>query len=345
VRAAVFQQPFVIEVVDRPDPRIENSTDAVVRVTTTCVCGSDLWYFRGLSPREHGQTIGHEFLGVVEAVGSGVSELKEGDFVIAPFMWRDGDCVHCRFGVPTSCTRGGLWGAPGADGGQGEYVRVPFADATLVVVPAGAATSAVIPSLLALSDVMGTGHHAAVLSGVRAGSVVAVVGDGAVGLCGVIAAHRLGASRVIALSRHPSRSALAVGFGATDIVPERGPDAATAIRDLTAGVGVDAVLECVGTSESMSTAFDIVRPGGGIGFVGVPHGVELPVSKIFSSNIRVAGGLAPAREYLPDLLEDVLSGTISPGDVFDTEASLESIAAGYRAMDDRTATKVIVRLD
>ena len=344
MRAAVFQQPGLIEVVDRPDPVIRDSTDAVVRVTATCVCGSDLWYFRGLTPRQHGQTIGHEFVGVVEAVGSDVGTLRVGDFVIAPFMWSDGDCAHCLFGAPTSCTRGGIWGAPGADGAQGEAVRVPFAGATLVTVPGGHPSAELIPSLLALADVMGTGHHAAVSATVVAGGVVAVVGDGAVGLCGIIAAQRLGAERIIALSRNPQRQALAARFGATDIVAERGEDAAAALAELTGGIGVDSVLECVGTGESMATAFDIVRPGGSIGYVGVPHGTEFPVPRMFGGNIGVRGGLAPARRYLPELLTDVLAGTIDPGAVFDSRVALEDIARGYASMDDRSSIKVLVEL-
>jgi threonine dehydrogenase-like Zn-dependent dehydrogenase len=342
MRAAVYQEPFVIEIVERPAPVIRDATDAVVRVTAACVCGSDLWYYRGLSPRQHGQTIGHEFIGVVEEIGSDVTALRVGDFVIAPFMWNDGDCPHCRFGAPTSCTRGGIWGAPGADGGQGEAVRVPFADATLVVVPGGNPAPDSVPSLLALADVMGTGHHAALSANVVAGGTVAVVGDGAVGLCGVIAAKRLGAERIIALSRNPRRQELALRFGATEVVAERGADAAAALLDLTDGIGIDSVLECVGTGESMTTAFDIVRPGGSIGYVGVPHGIEFPVHRMFPRNVGVRGGLAPARRYLPELLADVLAGAIEPGAVFDSTVALEDLAEGYRRMDARESVKVLV---
>jgi threonine dehydrogenase-like Zn-dependent dehydrogenase len=343
MRAAVYRQPGLIEVVDRPDPIIRDATDAVVRVTATCVCGSDLWYYRGLSPRASGQTIGHEFVGVVEEIGAEVRTLRAGDLVVAPFMWSDGDCAHCRFGVPSACTRGGLWGAPGADGAQGQALRVPFADATLVAVPSGV-DAALVPHLLTLADVMSTGHHAAVCAGVSAGSTVAVVGDGAVGLCAVLAAARLGAERIISLSRHPQRQAVAVSFGATDIVVERGADAASAVAELTSGAGADAVLECVGTALSMATAFDIVRPGGAIGYVGVPHGVEFPVARMFGGNISVSGGLAPARRYLPELLPDVLDGSITPGAVFDATVGLEDIASAYRAMDDRTSIKVLVEM-
>lgn len=345
MRAAVYSEPFVIDVVERPDPVILETTDAVVRVTASCVCGSDLWYYRGLSPRQHGQTIGHEFVGVVEAVGDDVTTPRVGDFVIAPFRFSDGDCAHCRFGVPTACTRGGIWGAPGIDGGQGEAVRVPFAAATLVVVPGGTPDAALVPSLLALSDVMGTGHHAAVCANVAPGGVVAVVGDGAVGLCGVIAAKRLGAERVVALSRNPQRQALAARFGATDIVAERGDGAAAALAELTGGVGVDSVLECVGTAESMSTAFDVVRPGGSIGYVGMPHGIEFSVARMFGASLGVRGGLAPVRAYLPELLDDVLSARIEPGLVFDMRVPLADIAEGYAAMDARTSVKVLVETE
>ncbi|GEL48023.1 IMP dehydrogenase [Cellulomonas hominis] len=341
MRAAVFDGPGRIVVVDRPDPVVAEPTDAVVRVTATCVCGSDLWYYRGQSPREHGQTIGHEFVGVVEEVGAAVRHLRPGTQVVAPFRWNDGDCPHCTRGAPVACRRGGIWGQPGADGGQGEAVRVPFADATLVPVPDGAAPPELLPSLLALSDVMGTGHHAAVTAGVRPGSTVAVVGDGAVGLCGVLAARRLGAERVVACSRHPGRQALARRVGATDVVAGRGDEAVAELLDLTDGVGVDHVLECVGTGESMRTALAAVRPYGGVGYVGLPHGVELPVGTLFGRGLTVGGGIAPARRYLPELLADVLDGTIEPGVVFDHRVGLEQIADGYRAMDERRSVKTL----
>lgn len=344
MRAAIYREPFVIEVVDRPDPVVKQATDAVVRVTASCVCGSDLWYYRGLSPRQPGQAIGHEFVGIVEAIGSEVRVVSVGDFVIAPFMWNDGDCAHCQFGAPTSCVRGGMWAAPGVDGGQGEAVRVPFADVTLVTVPDGPPSSALLPSLLALADVMGTGHYAAVSSNVVEGGTAAVVGDGAVGLCAVIAAKRLGAERIIALSRTPQRQVLASRFGATHVVAERGMDAAAELMELTDGVGVDSVLECVGTSESMATALDIVRPGGSIGYVGVPHGVEFPVQRMFDHSIGVRGGLAPVRCYLPELLNDVLAEEIEPGAVFDSTVSLENVGEGYARMHERTSIKVLVEV-
>jgi len=342
MRAAVYAEPYRIALVERPDPRIVQPTDAIVRVIRSCVCGSDLWYYRGQSPREHGQTIGHEFIGIVEEIGRDVTRLAPSTVVVAPFMWSDGTCAHCRYGVTSACTAGGIWGAPGADGGQGEALRVPFADATLVPVPTPIGEDR-YADLLALADVMGTGHHAAVSAGVRPGSTVAVIGDGAVGLCAVIAAHRLGAERIIAMSRTPARSALARRAGATDVLPQRGDDAVAALREATDGVGVDAALECVGTGDAMRTALAAVRPGGAIGYVGVPHGTEFPAQAMFTKNIRVGGGLAPVRTYLPELLDAVLAGQIAPGIVFDAELPLASVSEAYRLMDERAATKVMLR--
>jgi len=343
MRAAVFVGPRRIEVAERPDPVIQAPTDVVVRVALSCVCGSDLWYYRGETPHPVGP-IGHEFIGTVDQVGSEVRTVGEGDFVVAPFKYSDGSCVNCRAGWPSSCVVGGPFGTDGIDGGQGEAVRVPFADGTLVRVPRGDQSDERMASLLALSDVMGTGYHAALSGGVRPTSVVAVIGDGAVGLCAVIASHRLGASRIIALSRHANRHELARAFGATDIVAERGDAATKAVLALTDGVGVDAALECVGTGESFATAFSVARPGSTIGFVGVPHGVEVPLSRMFGDNVGLRGGTAPVRRYLPELLEDVLDGTIDPGRVFDYETDLDHIADAYAAMDERRAIKSLVRL-
>jgi len=343
VRAAVFRGPRSIEVDDRPDPVVAEPTDAVVRVVLGCVCGSDLWYYRGLSPHALGP-IGHEFVGVVEQVGADVRAVAEGDLVVAPFKYSDGTCAHCRAGWTSSCVAGGAFGTDGFDGGQGEAVRVPFADGTLVRVQGSRHSYETMLSLLALSDVMGTGHHAAVSAGVRPESVAAVVGDGAVGLCGVIAARRLGAARIIALSRNPGRQALARSFGATDILAERGDAATEAVLELTDGIGVDAALECVGTAESMATALAVARPGSTVGFVGVPHGVELPIDTMFSRNIGLRGGSAPVRAYLPDLLDDVIAGRIEPGRVFDFETDLDGIAKAYAAMDERRAIKSLVRV-
>ncbi|SDZ52154.1 zinc-dependent alcohol dehydrogenase family protein [Herbiconiux ginsengi] len=344
MRALVFNAAFDVTVEEVPDPEIQASTDAVVRVVATCVCGSDLWYYRGVSDRRPGSRIGHEFVGVVEAVGTDVGTVAVGDFVIAPFMYSDGTCPHCLHGVPSSCLHGGFWGTHGNDGGQGEFVRVPLADGTLVVVPGGRPDAALIPHLLALSDVCGTGHHAAVGAGVGPGMTVAVVGDGAVGLSGVLAARRLGAERIIALSRNPARQAVATEFGATDLVEARGPDAVGAVLELTGGVGADATLECVGTGEAMNTAFAIARPGSRVGFVGVPHEVVFPIGIAFDNNVGLGGGLAPVRAYLPELLADVLDGSIEPGRVFDLEVAFDDLPEGYAAMDQRLAIKAMARL-
>lgn len=267
-----------------------------------------------------------------------------GDFVVAPFTYSDGTCTNCRAGWTGNCSNGGPFGNRGMDGGQGEAVRVPFADGTLVKVPGSGHSDEMLRSLLALSDVMCTGNHAAVSAGVQPGHVVAVVGDGAVGLCAVIAAKRLGAERIIALSRNPARQALAREFGATDIVAERGDAATAAVRALTDGVGVDAALECVGTGESMATAFAIARVGSTVGAVGVPHDVVVPMNTVIFSNVGLRGGVAPVRRYLPDLLDDVLAGRINPGRVFDYETDLEHVADAYAAMDERRAIKALVRM-
>lgn len=344
MRAAIYCGPRCIEVGERPDPVVAAPADAVVRVVLACVCGSDLWYYRGESPHLRG-SIGHEFIGVVEQAGPEVHGIAEGDLVIAPFLYSDGTCPHCHAGWPSSCLAGGAFGTgEGIDGGQGEAVRVPFAGSTLVRVPGSDHSDETMRSLLTLSDVMCTGHHAAVRAGVTPGSVVAVVGDGAVGLSAVLASARLGAGRIIALSRHPARQELARFFGATDIVAERGEAATAAVLELTAGVGVDDALECVGTAEAMATALAVSRPGSTVGFVGVPHGVELPVDRMFVSNVGVRGGVAPARTYIPELLDDVLEGRIHPGRVLDFETDLDGIAEAYAAMDERRAIKSLVRV-
>ncbi|MFD8087120.1 zinc-dependent alcohol dehydrogenase family protein [Kitasatospora sp. NPDC059722] len=343
MRATVIHAPTDIRIEEVPDPVVRRPTDAVVRVVNACICGSDLWAYRGVAPRVAGQRIGHEFLGIVEEVGAEVSGFARGDFVVAPFVWSDGTCEFCRDGLHTSCPRGGFWGEVGSDGGQGEAVRVPFADGTLVRLPKEAAgDEALLPGLLALSDVMSTGHHAAVSARVRPGSTVAVVGDGAVGLCGVLAAQRLGAGRIIALGRHEARTAIARKFGATDVVAERGEAAIEAVRELTGGTGAHAVLEAVGTEESMRTAISIARDGGAVGYVGVPHGgsAGVDIRQMFDRNVAVVGGVAPARAYIPELLPDVLSGAIDPGLVFDRTVTLDGVPDGYRAMDDRSALKV-----
>jgi threonine dehydrogenase-like Zn-dependent dehydrogenase len=346
VRATLIHGDHDIRFEEVPDPVLLTGDDAIVRVVASCVCGSDLWPYRGVT-RASGR-IGHEFVGVVEQVGSAVGRVKVGDFVIAPFYVCDFTCVNCRNGFSTSCLQGSWWGGDDrtghpADGGQGELVRVPLADGTLAVVP-GPVDDALIPHLLTLSDVMGTGHHAAVSAGVGPGDTVVVVGDGAVGLCGVLAASRLGASRIVAMSRHASRQALAREFGATDIVEERGEEGIARIRELFDGVGADRVLECVGTEESMRQALGSTRPGGQVGFVGVPNGgSELPIRKLFSSNVGVRGGVAPVRNYIPELLAEVLDGRLRPGTVFDLELPLARVAEAYAAMDERRAIKVLLR--
>ncbi|MFG3280339.1 zinc-dependent alcohol dehydrogenase family protein [Streptomyces sp. NPDC048111] len=343
MRATVIHGPHDIRIEEVPDPEIREATDAVVRVVNACICGSDLWAYRGVAARVAGQRIGHEFLGIVEEVGSEVAGFARGDFVVAPFVWSDGTCAYCLDGLHTSCPQGGFWGEVGSDGGQSEAVRVPFADGTLVKLPKETAgEEKLLPSLLALSDVMSTGHHAAVTAGVRPGATVAVVGDGAVGLCGVLAAHRLGAGRIIALGRHGQRTAIARTFGATDVVAERGEAAVEAVRELTGGQGAHAVLEAVGTEESMRTAISIARDGGAVGYVGVPHGgsAGVDISQMFNRNVTLAGGVAPARAYIPELLPDVLSGAIEPGLVFDSTVGLDGVPDGYRAMHEREALKV-----
>ncbi len=325
-----------------PDAHLVEPTDALVHVTRAAVCGSDLWPYNSMEPSETGRRMGHEFVGVVEAVGDQVGSLKAGDLVAAPFLWSDGTCVFCREGLHTSCLHGGRYGADGVDGGQGEAVRVPEADGTLVRLPVGP-DDALMPSLLTLTDVMSTGHHAAVSARVGPGKIAAVVGDGAVGLCGVIAARRLGAEQVILLGRHSDRVALGREFGATDVVGERGEEAVERVRELTGGHGAHAVLECVGHGESVVTALEIARPGGAVGRVGVPQEDTVPGSIPFWKNVSVGGGPAPARAYIEELLPDVLEGRIEPGRVFDRVGGLDDVPDGYRAMNDREAIKVMIR--
>ena len=333
MRATVLHAPGDIRLDTVPDPDLQDDTDAVVRVVAACVCGSDLWPYRGVNAATEPNRIGHEFIGVVERVGSAVAQVKQGDFVIAPFLYSDNTCAHCAAGVQTSCVNGG-----GYDGCQAELVRVPWADGTLVTVP-GDVDEAMLPHLLTLSDVFPTGHHAAVSAGVTAGSTVAVVGDGAVGLSAVLAAKRLGASTVIAMSRHEPRQDVARRFGADHVVETRGKEGAEAVKEILGGIGADAVLECVGTGDSMKQAFRAVRPGGTVGYVGMPHDVELNIPVMFFTNTGLRGGVAPVRAYLDELLPDVLSGSIAPGEVFDQSIPLDRVADGYRAMDERTAIK------
>jgi threonine dehydrogenase-like Zn-dependent dehydrogenase len=348
MRATLIHAPGDVRLEEVPDPQLSTGGDAIVRVVAACVCGSDLWPYRGVTPTHEPHRIGHEFVGVVEQVGAEVARIKVGDFVIAPFYDCDMTCVNCRNGFSTSCLNGGWWGSDDrmgafADGGQGEYVRVPHADGSLVATPA-MPDDALVPHLLTLSDVMGTGHHAAVSAGVGPGKTVVVVGDGAVGLCAVLASARLGAERIVAMSRHADRQALATRFGATDIVAERGDEGVQRIRDLTGGIGADAVLECVGTKESMDQALRSARPGGQVGYVGVPNGApELPVRRMFNTNVGVRGGVAPVRNYVEELLPEVWDGRLQPGAVFDLELPLAEVAEAYAAMDERRAIKVLLR--
>jgi len=345
MRAAIFRGSKDIIVGERPDPVIERPSDAVVRVVLACVCGSDLWYYRGESPHAVG-SIGHEFIGVVEDVGSDVTGLARGDLVVAPFVYCDMSCPHCKAGATFACLHGGSFGNGEVDGGQGEAVLVPLAGSSLVKVPGSPSDHSheTLRSQLALSDVMCTGHHSAVCGRVDQGDTVAVVGDGAVGLSAVLAAKRLGAERIIALSRNPARQQLAREFGATDILAERGDEAIAAVMDLTDGIGVDAALECVGTGQSAGTAVAIARPGSTVGIVGAPHGVEIPFESNFWRGVGWQGSVAPARAYIPELMPDVLAGRMNPGRVFDYETDLEHITDAYAAMDERRAIKSLIRM-
>ena len=332
-----------IRVEDVPDARIVEPTDALLSVTRACICGSDLWPYRTMAQAESGRQVGHEAVGVVDAVGRDVRTLKEGDLVVMPFAFSDGTCVFCHEGLHTSCIHGGFFGTGEVAGAQAEAVRVPQADGTLVVLPVGR-DDALMPSLLTLSDVMGTGHHAAVAARPAPGKSVAVVGDGAVGLCGVIAARRLGVEQIIIMGRHPDRIALAKEFGATDVVGERGEQAVERVKALTGGFGVHSVLECVGLDRSMQTAIEITRPGGAVGRVGVPQDEHMAASQTaFYGNVTVSGGPAPARAYIEELLPDILEGRIEPGRVLDRVVPLEETPDGYRAMDSREAIKVMIK--
>jgi threonine dehydrogenase-like Zn-dependent dehydrogenase len=342
MRATVMYGAGDVRIENVPDARIIEPTDAVVSVTNACICGSDLWPYKTMERAETGRPMGHEAVGIVEAVGADVRTMKVGDVVVMPFAYSDGTCVFCHEGLHTSCIRGGFFGNEDVGGAQAEAVRVPQADGTLFVLPVGK-DDALMPSLLTLSDVMGTGHHAAVTANVGPGKSVAVVGDGAVGLCGVIAARRLGAEQIMIMGRHSDRIALAKEFGATDVVSERGEEAIERVRELTDGYGVHSVLECVGLEQSMLTAIEIARPGGAVGRVGVPQDETMPASQpAFFDNITVSGGPAPVRAYIEELLPDVLEGRIDPGRVFDRVLPLDEVPDGYRAMDEREAIKVMV---
>ncbi|MEI7846697.1 MAG: alcohol dehydrogenase catalytic domain-containing protein [Chloroflexota bacterium] len=342
MKATVMYGAGDVRIENVPDARLKEATDALLVVTRAAICGSDLWPYKGMQPSEIGRRMGHEFIGRVEAIGSDVRKIKVGDLVAVPFAWSDGTCEFCQNGLHTACLHGGFWGGTELDGGQGEAVRVPQADGTLFPLPVDR-DHALMASLLTLTDVMATGHHAALSAKVAPGKIAAVVGGGAVGLCGVIAARRLGAEQIIFMDRHAARIALAKEFGATDIVSERGDEAIARVLQLTHGLGAHSVLECVGYEESTRTALSIARAGGAVGRVGVPQDESIPVAMpTFFKNITISGGPAPARAYFEELLPDVLEGRIEPGKVFDFVGRLDQVPDGYRAMNARQAIKALI---
>ncbi len=336
--ATIMRAPGDVRCEEVAEPTIQKPTDAIIKLSASCICGSDLWPYRGLNEVNEPRAMGHEYCGIVVEVGSAVKTVRPGQFVVGSFCLSDNTCPHCRFGFQSSCEQREFM-----SGAQAPFARVPLADGTLVATSALPADD-LIPSLLAVSDVLGTGWYAADAAGVQEGSTAVVVGDGAVGLMGVLAARQMGAARIIAMSRHKSRQDLALEFGATDIVSERGAEGVARIRELTGGVGADSVLECVGTQESMGQAVDCARPGGKIGFVGVPHGVTFDGQQLFFQQKSLLGGPAPVRRYLPYLMDLVLDRTINPGKVFDLHIPLEDVAEGYRAMDERRAIKALLRV-
>lgn len=340
MRAVVLHAAGDIRVEEREKPRIIEAGDAIIRVTATCVCGSDLWSYRGTMPIGRPRPMGHEYIGVVEEIGEEVRDIRVGDYVVGSFVASDNTCEICRAGFQSRCVHQVMMGSIGT---QAEYARIPMADGTLVVVP-GTPTPAQVKSLLAASDVLGTGWFAAVAAQAGPGKTVAVVGDGAVGLLAVLAAKRLGTERIIAMSRHADRQALARGFGATDIVEERGEAGVARIKELTGGYGAHSTVEAVGTQEAMTQALGATRPGGHIGFVGLAHGVELSGRDLFNATVSLLGGPAPVRRFLPELVDLIMSDRIDPGAVFDLSLPIEEAAAGYRAMDERRATKVMLTL-
>src|SRR5438132_13178140 len=337
MRGAVLHVPYDVRFDERDVPTIIKPTDAIIRISATCVCGSDLWPYRGVNPVTEPIPMGHEYCGIVEEVGSEVVSIRPGQFVIGSFFASDNTCPNCQIGYQSSCQHSEFVG-----GAQASLLRVPLADGTLVATP-GDPSEDLIPSLLSLSDVMGTVWFAADAANGKPSSSVAVVGDGAVGLLGVLSAKQMGAKRIIAMSRHASRQKLAREFGATDIVTERGEEGIARIKELTNGIGADSVLECVGTQESMMQAINSTRPGGYVGFVGVPHGVSLDLEQFFYTHVHLHGGPAPVRRYLPELIKLVLDGNINPGKVFDLNLPLDQVAEGYRAMDERRAIKTLLR--
>ncbi|ELP63133.1 zinc-dependent alcohol dehydrogenase family protein [Streptomyces turgidiscabies] len=343
MRAAVMYGAGDVRIEDRPDPKIVNPTDAIVRTVASCVCGSDLWPYKSMPATDTGRPMGHEFLGVVEEIGADVTHVRAGDLVVAPFTYCDNTCDYCAKGLQSSCRHGGRYGYDGVDGGQGEAVRVPQADGTLVKLPVEP-DSELLPSLLALSDVMGTGHHGAVTAGVRPGDSVLVIGDGAVGLSAVIAAKRLGAEQIVLMGRHTDRTDLGREFGATDVVAERGEEGIARVRDLTGGDGVDRIVEAVGTRQSLEAAFGTITDGGTISRLGVPQYEEGPVgASMIMRNITLTGGVSPARAYIEELMPDVLSGAIRPGRVFDRTITLDEVPRAYQDMTDRRVLKALIR--
>jgi threonine dehydrogenase-like Zn-dependent dehydrogenase len=338
MKGAVLYGPGDIRFEDRETPKIIEPTDAVIRMAATCVCGSDLWPYRGLQPIKGPTPMGHEYCGFIEEAGSAVKSVKPGQFVVGSFATSDNTCANCRYGYPSSCVHHEFMLRA-----QAPFLRVPLADGTLVPTPGGVPPHNLIPSLLATSDVLGTGWFAADAANVRPGSTVVVVGDGAVGLLGVLSARQMGAERIIAMSRHESRQKLAREFGATDILTERGDEGVASVKELTKGIGADSVLECVGTQESMMQAIQSTRPGGFVSYVGVPHEVQLSGEQLFYGHVHLHGGPAPVRRYLPELIDLVLNGTINPGKVFDLSLPLEQVAEGYRAMDERRAIKALLQ--
>ncbi len=338
MRATMLYGPGDVRCEEVAEPKILKPTDAIIRLSATCICGSDLWPFRGANEVTAPMAMGHEYCGIVEEVGSAVKTVRPGQFVVGSFCLSDNTCPHCRFGFQSSCEQREFM-----SGAQAPLARVPLADGTLVAT-AELPADDLIPSLLATSDVLGTGWYAAYAAGVQEGSTAVVVGDGAVGLMGVLAARQMGAGRIIAMSRHKTRQDLALDFGATDIVSERGDDGIACIKDMTDGVGADCVLECVGTQEAMTQAMNSARPGGKIGFVGVPHGVQFDGQALFFAQKSLLGGPAPVRRFLPYLMDLVLERTINPGKVFDLELPLADAAEGYRAMDERRAIKTLLRV-
>jgi len=337
MRGTVLYGPGDVRFEEREDPQILKPTDAIIRLPATCVCGSDLWPYRGLQAIDGPTPMGHEYCGFVEEVGSAVRNIQPGQFVVGSFATSDNTCPHCLYGYQSSCIQREFMLRA-----QAPYLRVPLADGTLVPTP-GTPSDDLVPSLLATSDVLGTGWFAADAASVKPGATVAVVGDGAVGLLGVLSAKLMGAERIIAMSRHPSRQKLAREFGATDIVTERGADGVARIKELTKDVGADSVLECVGSQEAMMQAIQATRPGGSVGYVGVPHEMNLDGAQLFFTHVRLHGGPAPVRRYLPHLIDLVLDGRINPGKVFDLVLPLDQVAEAYRAMDERRAIKALLR--